>query len=225
MTPSPCCSLDYFIRCFTFGVSMHLVQAYLWVLTPWILQAPKDYDILAIPLTSTAIKMLKLRKGTPEEWRQYLSSEQWRALIMALVNSSLNKLHISYIHLFLLRLRHLQTNLFYHYFQQAFCISFFFFPSWLTQLFCFSLRSTNPITTNWLYVTSFWGPKLSQPVCFLIWIDFLKHTLKKLSLIELSLIELDHPLLLILLLIWAQIRSKNDRLIKKIHEYKFSLVL
>ncbi|XP_022932702.1 uncharacterized protein LOC111800353 [Cucurbita pepo subsp. pepo] len=39
-------------------------------------KAPKDYDILAIPLTSTAIKMLKLRKGTPEEWRQYLSSEQ-----------------------------------------------------------------------------------------------------------------------------------------------------
>ncbi|KAF5473687.1 hypothetical protein F2P56_005658 [Juglans regia] len=36
-------------------------------------KAPKDYDILAIPLTSAAIKMLKMRKGTPEEWRQYLS--------------------------------------------------------------------------------------------------------------------------------------------------------
>lgn len=34
---------------------------------------PKDYDILAIPLTNSAIKMLKMRKGTPEEWRQYLS--------------------------------------------------------------------------------------------------------------------------------------------------------
>ncbi|PQQ02417.1 hypothetical protein Pyn_02412 [Prunus yedoensis var. nudiflora] len=36
-------------------------------------KAPKDYDILAIPLTSAAIKMLKMRKGTPEEWLQYLS--------------------------------------------------------------------------------------------------------------------------------------------------------
>ncbi|KAL2501467.1 HNH endonuclease [Forsythia ovata] len=36
-------------------------------------KAPKDYDILAIPLTNTAIRMLKMRKGTPEEWRQYLS--------------------------------------------------------------------------------------------------------------------------------------------------------
>ncbi|KAK3013290.1 hypothetical protein RJ639_008198 [Escallonia herrerae] len=35
-------------------------------------KAPKDYDILAIPLTSTAIKMLRMRKGTPEEWLQYL---------------------------------------------------------------------------------------------------------------------------------------------------------
>ncbi|KAL4607052.1 hypothetical protein ACB092_09G147600 [Castanea dentata] len=36
-------------------------------------KAPKDYDILAIPLTTAALKMLKTRKGTPEEWRQYLS--------------------------------------------------------------------------------------------------------------------------------------------------------
>ncbi|GAV72695.1 HNH domain-containing protein [Cephalotus follicularis] len=36
-------------------------------------KAPKDYDILAIPLTSSAIRMLKMRKGTPEEWQQYLS--------------------------------------------------------------------------------------------------------------------------------------------------------
>jgi len=36
-------------------------------------QAPKDYDILAIPLTSAALRMLTTRKGTPEEWRQYLS--------------------------------------------------------------------------------------------------------------------------------------------------------
>ncbi|KAI3688063.1 hypothetical protein L1987_81769 [Smallanthus sonchifolius] len=35
-------------------------------------KAPKDYDIIAIPLTNTAIKMLKMRKGTPEEWIQYL---------------------------------------------------------------------------------------------------------------------------------------------------------
>ncbi|XP_031383841.1 uncharacterized protein LOC116197745 isoform X3 [Punica granatum] len=35
-------------------------------------KAPKDYDILAIPLTSAAVKMLRLTKGTPEEWRQYL---------------------------------------------------------------------------------------------------------------------------------------------------------
>ncbi|KAL3631610.1 hypothetical protein CASFOL_024594 [Castilleja foliolosa] len=36
-------------------------------------KAPKDYDILAIPLTNQAIKMLKTRKGMPEEWQQYLS--------------------------------------------------------------------------------------------------------------------------------------------------------
>ncbi|XP_075520087.1 uncharacterized protein LOC142553600 isoform X1 [Primulina tabacum] len=36
-------------------------------------KAPKDYDILAIPLTNSAIKVLKMRKGVPEEWRQYLS--------------------------------------------------------------------------------------------------------------------------------------------------------
>ncbi|XP_030463779.2 uncharacterized protein LOC115683385 isoform X1 [Syzygium oleosum] len=36
-------------------------------------KAPKDYDILAIPLTSATIKMLKLRKETPEEWLQYLA--------------------------------------------------------------------------------------------------------------------------------------------------------
>ncbi|PON86875.1 HNH endonuclease [Trema orientale] len=36
-------------------------------------KAPKEYDILAIPLTTAAIKMLRMRQGTPEEWRQYLS--------------------------------------------------------------------------------------------------------------------------------------------------------
>ncbi|XP_065852485.1 uncharacterized protein [Euphorbia lathyris] len=36
-------------------------------------KAPKEYDILAIPLTSAAIRMLRVRKGMPEEWRQYLS--------------------------------------------------------------------------------------------------------------------------------------------------------
>ncbi|KAK9079206.1 hypothetical protein SSX86_000876 [Deinandra increscens subsp. villosa] len=35
-------------------------------------KTPKDYDIIAIPLTNSAIKMLKMRKGTPEEWIQYL---------------------------------------------------------------------------------------------------------------------------------------------------------
>ncbi|KAE8684155.1 putative TATA-box binding protein [Hibiscus syriacus] len=37
-------------------------------------KAPKDYDILAIPLTSAAIQMFRTRNGTPEEWPQYLSS-------------------------------------------------------------------------------------------------------------------------------------------------------
>lgn len=37
-------------------------------------KAPKDFDILAIPLTSAAVRMLKMRKGVPEEWLQYLSS-------------------------------------------------------------------------------------------------------------------------------------------------------
>ncbi|KAJ7976363.1 HNH endonuclease [Quillaja saponaria] len=37
-------------------------------------KAPKNYDILAIPLTSAALQMLTARKGTPEEWRQYLSN-------------------------------------------------------------------------------------------------------------------------------------------------------
>ncbi|KAK9938972.1 hypothetical protein M0R45_015682 [Rubus argutus] len=36
-------------------------------------KTPKDYDILAIPLTTAAVKMLRMRKGTPEEWLQYLS--------------------------------------------------------------------------------------------------------------------------------------------------------
>ncbi|OAY44426.1 uncharacterized protein LOC110621020 [Manihot esculenta] len=36
-------------------------------------KAPKDFDILAIPLTSAAIRMLRMRKGTPDEWRQYLA--------------------------------------------------------------------------------------------------------------------------------------------------------
>ncbi|XP_057496138.1 uncharacterized protein LOC130781097 [Actinidia eriantha] len=36
-------------------------------------KGPKDHDILAIPLTNKAIMMLRMRNGTPEEWRQYLS--------------------------------------------------------------------------------------------------------------------------------------------------------
>ncbi|CAN8244545.1 unnamed protein product [Cochlearia groenlandica] len=33
---------------------------------------PKEYDIVAIPLTNAAIRMLRSTKGTPEEWHQYL---------------------------------------------------------------------------------------------------------------------------------------------------------
>ncbi|XP_042513735.1 uncharacterized protein LOC122088514 isoform X2 [Macadamia integrifolia] len=36
-------------------------------------KAPKEYDILAIPLTTAAMKMLRMREGTPDEWRQYLA--------------------------------------------------------------------------------------------------------------------------------------------------------
>ncbi|KAI3413066.1 HNHc domain-containing protein, partial [Psidium guajava] len=36
-------------------------------------KAPKDYDILAIPLTMATIKMLKMRKEMPKEWLQYLA--------------------------------------------------------------------------------------------------------------------------------------------------------
>ncbi|KAI4386657.1 hypothetical protein MLD38_004572 [Melastoma candidum] len=35
-------------------------------------KAPKDYDILAIPLTNAAARSLHRRKGTPEEWHQYI---------------------------------------------------------------------------------------------------------------------------------------------------------
>ncbi|KAL0693560.1 hypothetical protein Bca4012_060740 [Brassica carinata] len=34
---------------------------------------PKDYDIVAIPLTNAAIRMLRSSKGMPEEWREYLA--------------------------------------------------------------------------------------------------------------------------------------------------------
>ncbi|KAK1271281.1 hypothetical protein QJS04_geneDACA013014 [Acorus gramineus] len=34
---------------------------------------PKDYDVVTIPLTSVTIRMLRMRKGVPDEWRQYLS--------------------------------------------------------------------------------------------------------------------------------------------------------
>ncbi|KAK1367372.1 HNHc domain-containing protein [Heracleum sosnowskyi] len=36
-------------------------------------KAPKDYNIVAIPLTNSAVQMLKMRKGTPEEWQEYLA--------------------------------------------------------------------------------------------------------------------------------------------------------
>jgi len=65
---------------------------------PFILQAPKDYDILAIPLTSAAIRMLRMRKGMPEEWQQYLarpSSEPWHIFQVEVVHS-----HAQYIWFF-----------------------------------------------------------------------------------------------------------------------------
>ncbi|CAN1177387.1 hypothetical protein LINPERHAP2_LOCUS33075 [Linum perenne] len=38
-------------------------------------KAPKEYDLVAIPLTSAALMMLRRKKGTPEEWQQYLPQE------------------------------------------------------------------------------------------------------------------------------------------------------
>ncbi|KAK9128430.1 hypothetical protein Syun_017227 [Stephania yunnanensis] len=35
-------------------------------------KTPKDFDILAIPLTTAAIKTLRSKKSLPDEWRQYL---------------------------------------------------------------------------------------------------------------------------------------------------------
>ncbi|KAF9616202.1 hypothetical protein IFM89_028978 [Coptis chinensis] len=35
-------------------------------------KAPKDSDIVAVPLTAAALKTLRKRKGLPNEWRQYL---------------------------------------------------------------------------------------------------------------------------------------------------------
>jgi hypothetical protein len=37
------------------------------------LQAPKEYDILPVPLTKRAFKTLKRNQGLPEEWLQYLA--------------------------------------------------------------------------------------------------------------------------------------------------------
>ncbi|WJX77688.1 hypothetical protein P8452_60972 [Trifolium repens] len=37
-------------------------------------KAPKDYEVLSIPLTAAALRVLTARKGTPDEWRQYLST-------------------------------------------------------------------------------------------------------------------------------------------------------
>ncbi|XP_031504035.1 uncharacterized protein LOC116266796 isoform X2 [Nymphaea colorata] len=36
-------------------------------------KAPKNFDIHSIPLTASALKVLKMRKGFPDEWRQYLA--------------------------------------------------------------------------------------------------------------------------------------------------------
>ncbi|GJN10177.1 hypothetical protein PR202_ga28249 [Eleusine coracana subsp. coracana] len=37
-------------------------------------KAPKEYDILAVPLTKRAFRTLKRNQGLPEEWLQYLAS-------------------------------------------------------------------------------------------------------------------------------------------------------
>ncbi|TVU41628.1 hypothetical protein EJB05_15163, partial [Eragrostis curvula] len=36
-------------------------------------KAPKEYDILAVPLTKTAFRTLRRNQGLPEEWLQYLA--------------------------------------------------------------------------------------------------------------------------------------------------------
>ncbi|GAB2295383.1 hypothetical protein Dimus_029556 [Dionaea muscipula] len=36
-------------------------------------KAPKEYDLLSVPLTSVAVHKLKMKKEMPEEWQQYLS--------------------------------------------------------------------------------------------------------------------------------------------------------
>ncbi|GJN24640.1 hypothetical protein PR202_gb12393 [Eleusine coracana subsp. coracana] len=36
-------------------------------------KAPKEYDILAVPLTKRAFRTLKRNQGLPEEWLQYLA--------------------------------------------------------------------------------------------------------------------------------------------------------
>ncbi|KAJ4745783.1 HNH endonuclease [Rhynchospora pubera] len=40
-------------------------------------KAPKDFDILAIPLTLPAIKMLRSKKGVPDEWAAYLGKPKF----------------------------------------------------------------------------------------------------------------------------------------------------
>ncbi|KAJ3707285.1 hypothetical protein LUZ61_010990 [Rhynchospora tenuis] len=40
-------------------------------------KAPKDYDILAIPLTLAAIKMLRSKKGVPDQWVEYLGKPKF----------------------------------------------------------------------------------------------------------------------------------------------------
>ncbi|KAL9284943.1 hypothetical protein ACSQ67_024700 [Phaseolus vulgaris] len=62
-SPEVIFALNNFVESLFTVLSVHTVD-----------QAPKDYDILAIPLTAAALRMLTLRKGTPEEWRQYLRS-------------------------------------------------------------------------------------------------------------------------------------------------------
>lgn len=54
------------------SICKHCFVFYWLIMFCWLWQEPKDYDIVAIPLTNAAIRMLRSNKATPEEWHQYL---------------------------------------------------------------------------------------------------------------------------------------------------------
>ncbi|KAF9608294.1 hypothetical protein IFM89_008579 [Coptis chinensis] len=51
-------------------------------------KAPKDSDIVAIPLTAAALKTLRKRKGLPNEWCQYLGIPSSKKKVIIEVNHS-----------------------------------------------------------------------------------------------------------------------------------------